>query len=127
MKKRRFREAACRAHLRRDFHDIRGVGKSEIAREALGRIGSLYDIERRITGQSAQTRQAARQTHSKPIVENFKTWSEAQLTRIPGKGDLAKAFRYGLSRISDAPDIIAQTLPVRLTRLPGGVIVIREK
>ena len=28
----------------------------------------------------------------------FFFWSERQLARIPGKGDLAKAFRYGLSR-----------------------------
>ncbi len=32
------------------------------------------------------------------MVEAFKAWVEAQLARIPGKGDLAKAFRYGLSR-----------------------------
>ena len=35
----RFREAACWAHLRRDFHDIWAATKSEIAREALDRIG----------------------------------------------------------------------------------------
>ena len=42
----RVREAACWAHLRRDFHDIRAATKSEIAREALDRIGALCDIER---------------------------------------------------------------------------------
>ncbi|MDF3855522.1 IS66 family transposase, partial [Paracoccus pantotrophus] len=36
--------------------------------------------------------------HSVPKVEVFFAWSEQQLSRIPGKGDLAKAFRYGLSR-----------------------------
>ena len=41
---------------------------------------------------------AARQEHSKPKVEAFRAWAEQQLTRIPGKSDLAKAFRYGLSR-----------------------------
>lgn len=96
----RFREAACWAHLRRDFHDVWTSTKSEIAREALDRIGELYDIEREITGQSAEFRRAARQTHSQPKVEAFRAWAEKQLTRIPGKGDLAKAFRYGLSRWS---------------------------
>ncbi len=48
-----FREAACWAHLRRDFHDVWTTTKSEIAREALDRIGKLYDIEREISGQSA--------------------------------------------------------------------------
>ncbi len=96
----RFREAACWAHLRRDFHDVWTATGSEIAREALDRIGALYDIERDITGQPAEIRLAARQTHSKRKVEAFRAWAEQQLTRIPGKGDLAKAFRYGLSRWS---------------------------
>jgi transposase len=94
----RLREAACWAHLRRDFHDFWTSTKSEIAREALDRIGKLYDIERDISGQPADVRHAARQKHSLPKVLAFFTWSEQQLLRIPGKGNLAKAFRYGLNR-----------------------------
>ena len=48
----RIREAACWAHLRRDFFDVHTATKSEIAREALDRIGDLYDIEHQINGQS---------------------------------------------------------------------------
>ena len=96
----RFREAACWAHWRRDFHDIWTSNKSDIAREALDRIGALYDIEREIAGQSPDSRLATRQKQSKPRVEAFRIWAEAQLTHIPGKGDLAAAFRYGLSRWS---------------------------
>ena len=95
-----FQEAACWAHLRRDFHDVWTATKSAIAREALDRIGALYDIERDITGHSADLRKAVRQEKSKAKVEAFHAWAEHQLTRIPGKGDLAKAFRYGLSRWS---------------------------
>jgi transposase len=94
----RLREAACWAHLRRDFHDEWSKTKSTIAREALDRIGALYDIEREITGRSADLRHAARQKHSALRVEAFFAWAEGQLALIPGKGDLAKAFRYGLSR-----------------------------
>ena len=93
-----FREAACWAHLRRDFHDVWTSTRSEIAKEALDRIGKLYDIERQIAGQSAELRRAVRQDKSKPQVEAFRAWAEQQLTRIPGKSDLAKAFRYGLGR-----------------------------
>jgi transposase len=96
--KSRFQEAACWAHLRRDFHDVWTSTKSEIAREALDRIGALYDIERQINGQSPHVRKAVRQDKSKPKVEAFRVWAEKQLTRLPGKSDLAKAFRYGLSR-----------------------------
>ncbi len=94
----RLREAACWAHLRRDFHDEWDKTKSAIAREALDRIGALYDIEREITGRPADIRLAARQKHSDPKVAAFFAWAESQLALIPGKGDLAKAFRYGLSR-----------------------------
>jgi transposase len=72
--------------------------KSEIAREALDRIGKLYNIERDIVGLPADVRYATRQKLSKPKVEAFFIWSEQQLLRIPGKSELAKAFRYGLSR-----------------------------
>lgn len=94
----RFKEAACWAHLRRDFHDFWTSTKSEIAQEALKRIGAIYDIERKISGQSADMRLAARQKLSKPKVEAFFEWSDKQLTRISGKSDLAKAFRYCLTR-----------------------------
>ncbi|MGO4441615.1 IS66 family transposase [Rhizobium sp. RAF56] len=96
----RFKEAACWAHWRRDFHDIWTSNKSEIAREALDRIGALYDIERGINGEPPEIRLAARQMQSKPKAEAFRHWAEAKLTRIPGKGDLTAAFRYGLSRWS---------------------------
>jgi transposase len=60
--------------------------------------GKFYDIERDINGQPADVRYAARQKLSRPKVEAFFAWSEQQLLRIPGKSDLAKAFRYGLAR-----------------------------
>jgi len=60
--------------------------------------GSVYDIERSISGQPAEVRRAVRQEQSKPKVEAFRIWAEEQLTRITGKGDLARAFRYGLGR-----------------------------
>ena len=94
----RIREAACWAHLRRDFHDVWIGTKSEIAREALDRIGALYDIEREITGCSAEERRRVRQTRTRPLAEDFKAWSEAQLGRVSGKSALAKAFRYALHR-----------------------------
>ncbi|SNY89892.1 Transposase [Cohaesibacter sp. ES.047] len=91
----RFKEAA---HLRRGFHDFWTSTKSEIAHEALKQIGAIYDIERDISGQCADMRLAARRKLSKPKLEAFFQWSDQQLTRISGKSDLAKAFRYCLSR-----------------------------
>ncbi|AOW48573.1 IS66 family transposase [Acetobacter ascendens] len=94
----RVREAACWAHLRRAFHDVWKGSGSTIAREALEQIGELYDIERQITGHPARHRLAVRQEKSRPRVIAFHAWCEAQLTRIPGKGELAKAIRYALNR-----------------------------
>jgi transposase len=93
-------EAACWAHLRRDFHDVWKATGSEIARQALDRIGALYDVERQINGKSAELRLEVRRRESQPRAEAFHTWMVAQLDRIPGKGDLAKAMRYALSRWS---------------------------
>ena len=92
------REAACWAHLRRDFHDAWKATGSVIAKEAIDRIGEVYDIEREITGKSSENRLAVRQKQSKPKVVAFKAWAEDQLGKISGKGDLAKAFRYALKR-----------------------------
>ena len=94
----RFREAACFAHWRRDFHDIWTSQKSGIAHEALERIGQLYDIEREIAGKPADIRRAVRQELSKPKLDALHAWAGKQLTRIPAKGDLAKVFRYALGR-----------------------------
>ncbi len=91
------REAARWAHLRRDFHNFWTSTKSEIAREALDRIGNIYDVERDINGQVAGVRHAARQKLSLPKVVAYFAWSEQQLLRIPGKGDLADI----LDRIHD--------------------------
>lgn len=96
--RRRVREAACWAHLRRAFHDVWKATGSEIAREALERIGALYDIERGINGAPAEHRLEVRQRESRPRVDAFRTWAAGQVERLPGKGDLAKAIRYALRR-----------------------------
>ncbi|WP_264812531.1 IS66 family transposase, partial [Gluconacetobacter sacchari] len=94
----RVREAACWAHLRRDFHDVWKGSGSALAKEALDQIGALYDIERQIMGWPAEQRLAIRQKESRPRVDDFHAWRQAQLARIPGKGELAKAIRYALNR-----------------------------
>lgn len=54
--KAQFREAACWAHLRRDFFDVEKETGSDLAREALERIGALYDIEAKIRGRTVSAR-----------------------------------------------------------------------
>ena len=49
-------------------------------------------------GQPPARRLAERRSFSRPIVEALRDWLEAQLPRIPGRGTLAEAIRYALSR-----------------------------
>ena len=60
-------EAACWAHVRRNFYDIHVAAKqSPLAREALERIAELYAIEAQITGNPPDLRRRVRQAEARP-------------------------------------------------------------
>jgi transposase len=86
----------CWAHWRRRFYEIAKAGPAPIASEALERIAALYAVEDTIRGRSAEARAAVRQAQSKPLVDDLKTWLEAELARVSGKSVIAAAIRYGL-------------------------------
>ena len=90
--------AACWAHTRRKFYDVAQAEDTPLAHEALARIASLYAVEADVRGQSPAHRLAARRALSKPIIIAMKAWLEAQLPHLPGRGKLAEAMRYALSR-----------------------------
>jgi hypothetical protein len=92
--------AACWAHTRRKFYDLHEATGSPIAAEALRRISELYAIEKSIRGRAAEERRIVRNAQSRPLVEAMKPWLEMELGRIPGRGGLAEAIRYALSRWS---------------------------
>lgn len=94
----RITEAACWAHVRRKFFDVAEAIKSPIAEEALARIAALYAIEEDINGKPADEREARRQAEAAPLTLALKAWAEETLPKLSGKSDLAKAFRYMLSR-----------------------------
>jgi transposase len=94
----RVAEVACWAHVRRGFFDEAKGSGSPIAREALEKIGLLFDIERPIVGAPPEQRRHIRQRLAKPRLDELATWLDAQLQRIPGKSDLAGAIRYARSR-----------------------------
>jgi transposase len=91
-------EVACWAHARRGFFDVHVSNGSPIAKEALDKIGALFDIERTIAGHPAEIRQSVRQRTAKPRLEELATWLDAQLGKIPQKSDLAIAIRYARTR-----------------------------
>ena len=94
----RVAEVGCWSHVRRGFFDEWASHKSTIAKEALDRIGALFDIERPIKGQTPGIRRAVRQRTAKPKIDDLAVWLDAQLQKIPGKSDLAGAIRYARSR-----------------------------
>jgi hypothetical protein len=93
------REVACMAHIRRKFTDIFKAEGSIIAEEAIKRIARLYGVEKAARGSSPDERVRLRQARAKPIFDDLEAWLHAQLPKISGKSELAKAIRYALTRM----------------------------
>ena len=72
---------------------------SVIAGEAIRRIAGLYAVEKEGRGRPPEERVRLRQAHAKPILDDLGNWLHAQLPRISGKSELAKAIRYALARM----------------------------
>ena len=93
------REVACLAHIRRKFVDIVQSQASPIAEEAIKRIAGLYAVEKQARGRHPDARVELRQAHATPILDALEARLEAQLPRLSGKSELAKAIRYALARL----------------------------
>ena len=102
-------DALCWAHGRRKFFELadiastakRGKGAPEIspiALEAVRRIDKLFEIEREINGQSAETRLAVRQERSAPLVAAFEEWMRTARAGLSRHAPVAKAMDYMLKR-----------------------------
>jgi transposase len=90
-------EVFCWAHVRRKFHDLHLAG-SPLAKDALDRIGRLFDIERAANGLPPDVRQRIRQTRALPVIDELAAFLDVTLPRLSGKSDLAAAIRYARSR-----------------------------
>jgi transposase len=91
-------EAACWAHVRRNFFEIHRHTASPIAEEALRRIAALYVIERKIRGRPPDERRAVRQRDTAPLLEAMRRWLTETVAKLSAKSDLARAIHYALSR-----------------------------
>jgi transposase len=94
----RVKEAACMAHVRRQFFDLYEAHKSPVAKEALERIAALYAIEEEIRGEAVDQRREVRNQRSRPLLNSLKQWLEETLTKLSKKSDTARAVRYALGR-----------------------------
>ncbi len=92
-------EVACLAHIRRKFTDVFQSDRSVIAEEAIRRIAGLYGVEKEARGKPPDERVRLRQDQARPIFDDLEAWLHAQLPKISGKSELAKAIRYSLTRM----------------------------
>jgi transposase len=92
-------EAACWAHVRRKFFEVHAANGSPIAKDALERIGKLYEIEKDINGLLPDHRRRERQKRSKPTIAlALAAWADETRRKLSRKSELASAFRYMRSR-----------------------------
>jgi len=94
----RIHEAACWAHVRRQFYDLHQVHASPLATEALARIGALYAIEQEIRGRPPDQRQQVRKARAQPLLAALRQWFVESLTKLARKSATTAAIRYALAR-----------------------------
>ena len=90
-------EVACWAHCRRKFFDVWEATKSPLAKEALDRIAAVYAIEDKARFAPAAERVEHRKATAS-LLEAFFVWADATVGKLSGKLELAKAFRYTITR-----------------------------
>ncbi|MBN4049495.1 IS66 family transposase [bacterium AH-315-N03] len=99
-------EVNCWAHARRYF--FKSIESDpERAKAALGYIGALFRVERSIADAPRKKREHIRNKHSRPIVETFFSWCNAQWPHVLEDSPIHDGVRYarnqrkGLSRFLD--------------------------
>jgi hypothetical protein len=88
---------AGEGHCRRKFFDVWEATKSPVAKEALDRIAAVYAIEDKARFAPAAERVEHRR-QTAPLLEAFFIWANAIVLKLSGKLELAKAFRYTITR-----------------------------
>ena len=91
------KEAACWAHARRKFFDLYDARPSAVTKEALDRIGALYEIEADIRGKPPDERRTIRREKSLPLIDDFERWLREALLRLSRKSDTTAAIMYALN------------------------------
>jgi hypothetical protein len=96
----------CWAHARRYFFKAMS-SDPERAKVALGHIGALFKIERSIATAPRKKRERIRHKRSKPIVERFFSWCDAEWPNLLDGSPISDGVRYarnqrsGLGRFLD--------------------------
>src|SRR4051812_16028314 len=92
----------CRGPGRPSGSQLRSTPERRDGRTTLAviqRIAGLYAVEKEGRGRPPDERVRLRQARAKPVVDDLEGWLHAQLPKISGKSELAKAIRYALARM----------------------------
>jgi transposase len=96
-------QLGCWSHARRYYHEalqvVPAAQRSQTAAaEGLAFCNALFAVERKWKDATPEKRYAARLAESKPILDAFSAWLEAQRLRVLPKGLLGKAITYSLNQ-----------------------------
>jgi transposase len=100
-------EAACWAHGRRKFFVLADItakvrGKlsvvAPLALAAIKRIDAIFDIEREISGLSADERLTVRRGQVASLVADLEAWMRTKRAKLSRHSEVAKAMDYMLKR-----------------------------
>lgn len=86
-------EVGCWAHCRRYYFQSLSTDP-ERAREALAYIQGLFQIERSLATTPRKKKQVVRDEKSRPLVEGFFAWCDAQVGQVLDDTPIAKAVQY---------------------------------
>lgn len=86
-------EVACWAHSRRYYWKAL-ESDPERARQALALIGELFRIERSIANAPTRKREVARAGESRPVVERFFAWCDAEAGQVLDETPISRAIGY---------------------------------
>jgi len=95
----------CWAHARRKFDEALKAAPPEarsnpesVAAQGLAYCNKLFALERDWAEATPEERQAARQTHSLPVVEAYGRWLKQQRSRVTPKSLAGQAIAYSLNQ-----------------------------
>src|SRR4051812_6702540 len=113
----------CRGPGRPSGSQLRSTPERRHGRTTLAviqRIAGLYAVEKEGRGRPPDERVRLRQARAKPIVDDLESWLQAQLPKISGKSELAKAIRYALARMRKLRPYLERRSGI------GGIATIRR-
>ena len=86
-------EVGCWAHARRYYYNARDKDPAR-AEVALSAIRRLFEIEKSAKDLSADERKELRERESKPILDRFRRWIDAEAPGALPKSPMGEAFGY---------------------------------